>query len=314
MQRGIKLIIILILFFAAFLTWQAVFATTKQPFLEVIFFDVGEGDSILIEMPGQNQVLIDGGPSGDVVEKIAGEMPFFDREIEMVILTHPDKDHIGGLFEVLESFKINKILMPEVIGEKREKELYVSFKKLAKEKNIEIVWAKEGQKISFLPADLSSTVLAEKEALAKEDSVIPQFFILWPKDNFESKDTNDFSIVAKLSFGNIDFLLTGDAPTKIEHRLLGRNFELEHIEGFNLESEVLKIGHHGSKYSTNEYFLEKVSPITAVISVGKNSYGHPAGEVLNLLSKYDIETLRTDKNGDIKIISDGRGYQVVTEK
>lgn len=304
MRREIKLIIILVLFFAAFFVWRSVFSVGEFSFLEVNFFDVGEGDSILIKMPGQNQVLIDGGSNKDIVEKIAAEMPFFDREIEMVILTHPDKDHIGGLFEVLESFKVGKVLMPKIIGEKKEKELYVSFKKLVEKEGAEIIFAKERQKISFLHGKTS----------VKDDFVFPQFFILWPEENFESKDTNDFSIVAKLSFGDIDFLFAGDAPEKIEQRLLAKNFEWEKIEKFDLESEILKIGHHGSKYSTGEYFLEEVSPELAVISVGKNSYGHPAPRVLNLLSKCDIEILRTDKNGDIKIISDGRKYQIMIDK
>lgn len=305
MKREIKLTVILILFLATVFIWRSVFSASQIFFLEVNFFDVGEGDSILIETRGQNQVLIDGGPSGDIVEKIAGEMPFFDREIEMVILTHPDKDHIGGLFEVLENFKVGKVLMPEIIGEKKEKEMYVSFKKLAEETGAEIIFAKEGQKISFLP----------DKFLEGEDFFFPRFFILWPQNGFESKDTNDFSIVAKLSFGDINFLFTGDAPEKIEHLLLAKNSDLGgDVEGFGLESEILKVGHHGSKYSTGEYFLKEVSPRGAVISVGKNSYGHPTAKVLNLLSKCDIEILRTDENGDIKIISDGREYQVITEK
>lgn len=291
-RKKLSRFFILILFLAAFFAWQAIFAqiTLSFPLIKVTFFDVGEGDSILISTPSfkdkfgnRIQILIDGGPRYDVVEKITGEMPLFDRKIELLILTHPDKDHISGLFEVVETLKVDKVLMPKLRGKYKEKELYVNFKDLLEEKDIEIIWAREGQRISF---PRGSSLL-----------------IFWPEENFESKNTNDFSIISKLSFGDIDFLFTGDAPKKVEYQLLTKNY--------NLESEVLKVAHHGSYYSTSEYFLEKVSPEVAVISVGENKYGHPASEVLDLISKYDIKLFRTDESGDIKIISDGKNYQIM---
>lgn len=289
MNKKLGLVFILMLFLGMILIWQAIFEHTNSNFalIEVNFFDIGQGDSILIEMPRNIQVLIDGGPNNDVVEKVAKEMPFLDRKIEIVVLTHPDKDHITGLFEILRVFEIGKVLMPEMTGESKEKELYIAFQELIEERDIEVIFAKEGQKISFLPA-----------AVFKEtDSIIPTLLVFWPEDGFESKNTNDFSIVAKFSFGEIDFLLTGDITSDIEKRLLMKNI--------NLGSEVLKVAHHGSKYSTMEDFVAAVAPEIAVILVGKNSYGHPTTEVLSILQKYDIKILRTDKNGDIKIISDG---------
>lgn len=284
-NRKIQLTILFFLLLGVVLVFQAIFAFSQSPLFEVTFFDVGEGDSVMIEISENTQVLIDGGPSGEIVEKIASEMPFFDREIELIILTHPDKDHITGLFDVLKNFKVDKVLMPQMGGDLKEKDLYLNFQNVVKEEGSEVIFAKEGQKISF--------------------NNNTQMLIFWPAENFQSSASNDYSVVAKLSFDAIDFLFTGDAPKKVEYQLLANNH--------NLDSEILKVAHHGSKYSSDEYFLKAVSPNIAVISVGKNSYGHPAQEVLDNLQKYGIVTYRTDKNGDLKIISDGKNYQVLTK-
>lgn len=288
MPRKSGLIFVSTLFIPSFLIWQAVFVEVSTPYLEVNFFDVGEGDSILIEIPGGNQILIDGGPNGEVVEKVASKMPFFDRRIEFLISTHPDNDHITGLFEVLNTFEVSKVLIPRIEGE--EDDAYSFLKEAAKDREIEVVFAQAGQEISF--------------------SDYGKFLILWPKENFASSQTNDFSVVGKLSFGKIDFLFTGDAPSSIESELLAGDFSGD----FSLESEILKVSHHGSKYSTSQYFLEEVSPKAAIISVGENSYDHPAKEVLQNLESYGIKTLRTDENGDIKIISDGETFEVIINK
>jgi len=280
---------IISLFIGNFFIWQPIFGGYFSSLLEVTFFDVGEGDSILISPPvfqgilrNRFQILMDGGAQSDIVEKIAQEVPLFDRRIELVILTHPDKDHIRGLFEVLETFKVERVLMPEIGDIEEEKELYSSFKKLIREKNIETLAAEEGQKLSF----------ADKINL----------LIFWPPRALISKKANDFSVVAKFSFNQINFLFTGDISKKIEYQLLARDFDIE--------SEILKIAHHGSHFSTSEYFLDKVSPGVAIISVGDNTYGHPSQEVLDLISKYDIKLFRTDELGDIKIFSDGKRYEI----
>lgn len=288
MQRK-SLIFIGVLFISFFLVWQAVFAKFENQVLEVNFFDTGEGDSILIELPGEQQILIDGGPTTDVVGKIAKEMPFFDRTIEVVISTHSDKDHITGLFEVLETFKVDKIFIPEIKLENKSNESYFLLREIAQRLGTEIFVAKAGQKISFSNSSL--------------------FSILWPEPGFVSSKTNDFSIVGKFSFGKLDFLFTGDASKDIEYELLAENLE----DSF-LGSEILKIAHHGSKYSTSEEFIKEVLPKIAVISVGENRYGHPDEEVLKNLQRYDIKTLRTDENGDIKIISNGESFEVQSEK
>lgn len=275
--------VIFILFLGTIFVWGAVLTSINtEPFVEINFFDVGQGDSILIEMPGSLQMLIDGGPSRDVVEKIAKEIPFFDRKIELVVLTHPDKDHIIGLFEVFEVFEVERVLMLDIEGEKGEKEICDRFKETVKKEGSKVIFAKQGQKISF-PNEV-------------------YFLIFWPEEDFQGSDTNDFSIVGELVFGKTNFLFTGDISEKIEKILI--------FKGLNLKSDVLKVAHHGSKFSTSENFLKVVMPIVAVISVGKNNYGHPTKEVLERLEKYDIKTLRTDEHGDVKVITDGVSLKI----
>lgn len=290
--------------------FQVSFSLQTPDFLEVNFFDIGQGDSILIEIPQKNynqgfaalpnffknqnrfQVLIDGGPDGKVVEKIKKEIPFFDREIEMIFLTHPDSDHINGLFEVLKTYKVKKIFLSEINDDKNY--LYKSFLELAKTKNIETIFVKTGDKIQL-----------------NQDT---NFYILWPKESF-SGDVNEKSIVSHFCFIDFCALFTGDISQKIEYLLLAQDVNLkdEFKSSFGLESKILKVAHHGSKHSTDKYFLKKVDPSVAIISVGENSFGHPAEEVLNLLSDFGIKTLRTDFNSDIKIISDGRNYKIITQ-
>jgi len=276
-ETKIGISILFLLSLIAFFVWREVLFFSEDAALKVIFFDVGEGDCALIEMPKSIQVIIDGGPSKSVVSKIVSNMPFFDRKIELVILTHPDKDHITGLFEIFDTFEVEKVLMPEIKGSESEKSLYLKFKEAVEKEKSQLIFAKQGQKISF-PGDI-------------------YFLVFWPQKDFVSNETNDFSLVGKLIFGKVSFLFTGDISSKIETQLANENL--------NLESSVLKVSHHGSKYSTSSNFLEKVKPLIAVISVGKNNYGHPSREVLERLEKFGIKTLTTEKNGDIKIKTNG---------
>lgn len=279
MKKRIGIVFIILLGIATFYLWQFILGSEQniKPAVEVNFLNVGQGDSALIEMPGSNQIIIDGGPSRDIAEKVAKEISIFDRKIELVILTHPDKDHITGLFEVFDAFEVERVLMPNVLGEKRDKQLYVDFKKITKEEGSEVIFAKQGQKISF-PGNV-------------------EFLVLSPKEKLQSSEVNDFSVVGKLTFGKTDFLFTGDISDKVEKSLLGQGV----VEG----SDVLKVSHHGSKAASSNVFLKEVRPEIAIISVGKNSYGHPTQETLKRLENQNIETIRTDQKGDIKITTDG---------
>ena len=275
------------LFFANILAWIVVYDLSQQRFLEVTFFDVGQGDAIFIETPQGHQILVDGGPSSAILQKLAKEMPFYDRTIDLIILTHPEKDHLSGLLDVLKSYKVQNILWTGVIRETPE---FKEWENLIKKENANIRIAKAGKKIIFP---------------AKKESAY--FEVLYPFEDLEGiflNDSNDTSIVCRLVFGKKSFLLTGDITKKVEQELLTK-------EDFLLDSDILKISHHASKTSTSEKFVEAVSPLLAAIQVGKNNYGHPTPEILAVLQKFGIETLITKEVGDIKIISDGEKLLIV---
>ncbi|HOF42572.1 MAG TPA: MBL fold metallo-hydrolase [Candidatus Moranbacteria bacterium] len=240
--------------------------------LRIAFLDVGQGDSILISQ-GSNQILIDGGKDGKVLlEKIGRFMPFWDRSVEIVIATHPDHDHISGLIDVLRAYNVHSFL------ETKAKSDSATYKKLEEEiggRNIEKIETAKGLKVLF-PGSGELEVLYPFGSIAKVDE----------------KNSNENSIVAKFRFGESSFLLTGDITEEKEKELVA--------SGADLATEVLKVSHHGSKYSTGDEFLSATDAKSAVISVGKNnSYGHPSDEVLRKLSKHGVEIYRTDEIGDI---------------
>lgn len=274
-----------LLFVINVLTWQIVWDLSQNRDLMVGFLDVGQGDSIFIETPENQQILIDGGPNSKILEKLGREMPFYDRTIELVILTHPEKDHLFGLLEVLKRYNIKNILWTGVVRDTVE---WQEWENLIKKEKANIRIAKAGDRI----------ILRKKSPFIYID-------ILNPGENMDGKslkDSNDSSIVAYLVVGLKSFLFTGDIDSVIEKQLTAENFN----------ANVLKVAHHGSKYSSSEDFLKAVLPDVAVIEVGKNSYGHLTGEVLARLNKFGIETLRTDQNGDVKIFSDGENIKIIT--
>ncbi len=295
-------IILGILFFLNILAWVAVYDLNKPRFLEVHFFDVGQGDAIFIETPQRHQILIDGGPSSATLEKLGENMPFWDRSIDLIILTHPEHDHISGLIEVLKRYKVDNILWTGTVKETAE---YKEWIELIKKEKAVIKIALVGQRIKIHGSN-PCNMQGSDPCIFME--------ILYPFEDLEGKtvkNTNNTSIIAKLVFNENSFLFTGDAYKSVEKKLLEEKVELN--------SDVLKVGHHGSKTSTSEEFLKQVSPEIGVISVGgdekaeglncdnkkRNKYGHPSCEVLERLEKSAIKILRTDKAGDIKIISDG---------
>jgi competence protein ComEC len=247
-----------------------IFYSSRQD-LKVIFLDVGQGDAILISH-GSDQILIDGGPSGPVLlEKLGKYVPFWDRKIEIVIATHPDADHIGGLVDLMRTYQVGEIVDTQT---ESESQVYKKYKEMIDSKKISVAEGVAGVNIK----------IGENAEMK----------ILSPMQNYNSseRDTNLNSIAARLVFGENSFLFTGDLPSDGEQALIKG--------GENLNSQVLKVGHHGSKYSTSEEFLRIVSPSAAVISVGANNkYGHPAPEILERLKNMSINILRTDEQRDI---------------
>jgi len=271
--------LIIILIWLNVLLWTAVFGALN-PGLEVTFFDVGEGDSVFIETPRHYQIVVDGGPSSTtLLKKINQELPFWDRHLDLMVLTHPDKDHLAGLLPVFKYYEVEKVLWTGVV---KETAIYQEWREVLEESGSEVIIAEEDQ-------DLES----------------PQvyFDVLYPFLSFNRQtfsDYNDTSVVMKVVYQGGQFLLTGDISETIENKLIR--------EEVDLQSDILKVAHHGSKSSTGRSFLNAVRPQMAIISVGENSYGHPDKTVLNRLQDYEVKVLRTDQEGDIKIKFNNQKY------
>jgi competence protein ComEC len=256
---------IAILFVFSFILNWRIFSSAKE--LKVYFLDIGQGDAILISQ-GANQLLIDGGPSEQaLMEKLGQFIPFWDRKIEILIATHPDKDHIAGLMGVMKNYQVGTVIDSRV---PKESKLSQEFERLVGQEKITKIAGEPGVKINW-PEGASLKILEAKIV----------------------KDTNSGSIVARLDFGTNSFLFTGDIAENEEKELIAKKPE-------ELIADFLKVAHHGSKYATSTEFLNSVQPKEAIISVGKNNrYGHPTVEVLGRLEEKGITILRTDQNGDI---------------
>lgn len=267
-----------LLVIAAMLNYQNWLTSKHIDHLTVDFFNVGQGDSFLITTMHGHQILVDAGPGSSVIGELSKAMPIFDKTIDMIVVTHPHTDHIEGFIQVLQRYDVKKVLLPNVDFDSPQNE---EFTKLVKEEGAEVVYAQEGQRWTLDEA----TVLGVMYPTSTEEA--------HPK---ESADVNNSSVVAMLIFGRTKFLLTGDSGTEIEDQLIKR---------FSLDADVLKVGHHGSEYSSSQEFLDKVTPEFAVIQVGKNNYGHPAPETLERLKNEGAKVLRNDQDGTIEFQSDG---------
>lgn len=244
--------------------------------LTVTFLDVGQGDAVLVETPDGVQLLIDGGPDGTVLRRLSQELPWFDTSLDMVLGTHPDKDHIGGLVDVLRRYTVGKIITTENTGETM---VASTFQKGLLSEGVPVEMARAGQ-VYQLGASTTLTIFA-------------------PAGNPVMLESNTASIVARLSYGEIDFMLTGDAPSSIEAYLVK-------MYGEELRSEVLKLGHHGSKTSSSEEFLDTVTPRYAVVSADKdNSYGHPHQNVVDAVLARNITLVNTGDAGSITFETNG---------
>lgn len=263
--------------------WTALPATAARGNLRVTFFDIGQGDAALIETPSGRQVLIDGGPSDRILAKLSHALGFWDRDLDLVISTHPDADHVAGLADVLGQYRVAAVLET---GIRRSVPEAAAFDRAVASHRIPVVFAEAGQLIDF--GDGAALAVLNPETSVAGEAI---------------EKTNDYGIVNRLVYGETEYLFTADATSVVEGRLV--------IEGFNLASDVLKVGHHGSKHSSSALFLSAVHPQAAVISVGaKNPYGHPTPEALERLQAVRVRVYRTDEQGDVVVESDGDGFVV----
>jgi competence protein ComEC len=264
-------------------------ATMPDDNLHVSFRDVGEGDAVLIQK-GSQQVLVDGGPSPQAISLALGEeMPFWDKSIDMVILTHPHNDHLAGLIEVLRRYNVGQVYGPEL---KYDSPVFAEWSNIIAEKKIKHIAASTGQRINMGNGIFIEVVNPPNLLVSGTES-----------------DIDNNSLVLRLSDGKVSFLLCADIMSETEWRLIS--------ERASLASTVLKVAHHGSDSSTSAGFLAVVNPQVAVVSVGAdNGFGHPDAEVLQRLTQQTgvKQIYRTDLNGTIDFITDGESLRVKTSK
>jgi competence protein ComEC len=269
MHKPLRLLLFLVLLVlvsaaAFFLHWKA----EKARETEIIFLDVGQGDAILITQ-GNRQVLIDGGRDPVLLlSRVGRVIPFWDRSIDAVIATHPDSDHIGGLSGIFRAYRVAAVFTN---GQNGTTDTWRDFKERAERETDTLETLSAGGEIDF-PRGGKLSVEYPRAPLPEEST----------------SETNDGSIVARFVYGKTSFLLTGDLPH--EETALPKEEP----------ASVLKVAHHGSKYSTSDAFLDLVSPAEAVISVGPNDYGHPDPGVLDRLARRGITLRRTDQEGSIR--------------
>ena len=277
-SEGHRLIVLTMLLIVAVLSWSPLQSSGDGSCdcLVVSFLDVGQGDAVLIQTPDGYEMLIDGGRDSSVLRELSKRRSFFDRSIDVVVSTHPDLDHIAGLVDVLKRYQVGTIVMTTNEGDSGAAE---AFSAAAPNEDAQIVLADAGQTIAL------------------GAHVVVQIFA--PTGDESKLESNTASIVTRVVYGDTSFMLTSDAPMEIEDYLV-RTY------GIQLDSDVLKLGHHGSKTSTSDLWLDTVTPQYAVVSAGiDNRYGHPHQDVMQRVFKRNIATSHTGIDGTVVFLSDG---------
>lgn len=271
----------ILIIFTTFIILSTKAYAEPQPEMKVHFIDVGQGDSILIETPSNKIILIDGGPPKAGKTVIAYLKSKNIEKIDILIATHPDIDHIGGLPDVMKSIKIDRIIDS---GKLHTTRAYLKYINQIRKQKIPVNMAKENERIRLDPM-INIQILNSYERM---------------------KNNNQSSIVLKVSYDEVDFLLMGDVEREQEKALL---------ETKNMQAEIIKIAHHGSKTSSSFSFLQKVKPKVALITYSKkNEYGHPVSRVIESLNKVNAHIYSTAVFGNVVITTDGKGYFILPEK
>lgn len=265
-----------------FIGWQVVDYLIPHP-LSVTVLDIGQGDAILIQTPEHRTILIDGGPDRSVITALSRHLPFYNRTIDLMVLTHPDSDHSTGEIAVFERYAVSAVLYTNVDG---STSLYQAWRRA-------------------LAAEGSRPIIAGTVPVIEVEPGI-YLEVLYPFQSLAQTrpaSTNETSIITRLTSGNFSVLLTGDTDSVIEDTLIAHHVDLRAL--------ILKVAHHGSKTSTDDRFLSAVKPSIALISVGlKNRYGHPTPEALARLQRHHIPVLLTSTWGDITVVATPGGFSL----
>ena len=265
---------------ALFITMASLAVVISTPIqsdiLGVHFIDVGQGDGVFITTPTQRRILIDGGKrDSSVAFKVGALMPFYDKRIDVVVATHADSDHIGGLIDVLDRFEVGMLVVQD---KGNDKFLHTVLMQKAREKQVQIHEAGDIQRISIGEVQVE---------------------FIRPDLTLADATENQKSVITKLVYRNDSFLFTGDIDNDVETQLVR--------ERVDVSADVLKVAHHGSKSSSTDLFIKAVNPTLAVIQAGKdNSYGHPHEQVLERLKEHAV--LRNDRNGTVSLYSNGDSF------
>ena len=250
----------------------------RDNYLEVDFLDIGQGDATLIRTPQGQNILIDGGPDNSLLSQVAASLPWWEREIDYVIVTRWHEDHFAGLIELFNKYKVKNILATG--HQPSEDFLYQTWLAALAKHGLSTQVLEPGQKF-IVSTDLYWQVLSADTS---------------------HEDYNENSLVVRLTFDQVDFLFMGDLPSGGENKLLAQDW--------NLDSEILKVGHHGSKYSSGSDFLQAVEPELCIIESGvDNKFGHPHQEALGRLRDIGCQIWNT-QDGPLKLISDGQSWAV----
>jgi competence protein ComEC len=278
-RQHLRWYVLLVLTLISIILWLVVFQENRKGVLTFEVLNIGQGDSLFIESPTGTQVLVDGGPDKNLMKEISRVMPWYDRRIDMLVVTNPDADHYSGFIPLLDKYHVDVVLEP---GTTNKYEAYTLLEKKITDKKIPKVLARRGQIV-----DLGGGAYLQ---------------ILFPDRDVSGLSSNDGSIIMKLVYGDTSVMLQGDSTANIEHYLTT-------IDGVDLKSTILKAGHHGSRTSGVEEYVALVAPQWTVISSGlNNSYGHPHKETIETMAKLKIPTYDTCNNGDLIFQSDGKNF------
>ena len=262
--------------------WSLIILGGPNKNAEIYFFDIGQGDSEMIILPGNIKVLIDGGPDKKILSELASVLNPTDKYIDLIVLSHPQMDHFAGLIDVLKRYKVGAFIYN---GREGEAGAFQDLKKVLKENSALKIILAQGDKIKY-QENIFDVISPSKEFLA-------------------SKELNDTTLVLKLSINNFMALFTGD---------IGENIEKYLIDNFNIGIDVLKVGHHGSKFSSSVGFLNASKPKISVIEVGKNSYGHPTAQALARIANTGSQIFRTDFDGAVKLVINSNSINIFKKK